>query len=532
MACRKAAYRAMTELSEWMEEQQAQADAKFAAIQQEQRKLWTPSHVFEACCASWLAHGAEIPIHSSSKMTCAVNSTQGCSGGCGKDHPRVTLDFSSSSSSSCHRDDHHNDTQQQRSMQQPRAIAIVSHPLDPFDNYFVSLCQEGLATPCPDYDNNKDNQTRYYLTGFLSTHLEKMHKEAPFGSHLIKVSAMALSSSRRAHEHYLEHQELERQAKKRKLQSTTVPFSNAPLLESVLEICYNHQTLQQHLDLADISWMRTSCKIMAKYAARLACLRMQQIQLDYSVLGNPIYRDVDDVNELDEEGSVVRVNHNELHFGVLSCRLPLVLLLDDKETPTTPAVFVPQENKEFDIASHGPFLVRVYLDHKPTAIDTFPEWKVLFPNQQPLEVKRSFVDPRVQSESMELVSSNMTFNIVSLDGQDSASLVLNGQPTTADSSNTSNQGTVSDLEQHEHRRGTCSLRSVTFDFNHLLGVYVRTKLPLAKRQLDDIKAKRPATAAEKNYVKALAKAAREAPQNARTFGRHSIIYYFYSETRE
>ena len=42
MACRKAAYRAMTEMSEWMEEQREKQEQLDEALYEEQRKIWTP----------------------------------------------------------------------------------------------------------------------------------------------------------------------------------------------------------------------------------------------------------------------------------------------------------------------------------------------------------------------------------------------------------------------------------------------------------------------------------------------------------
>lgn len=65
-------------------------------------------------------------------------------------------------------------------------------------------------------------------------------------------------------------------------------------------------------------------------------------------------------------------------------------------------------------------------------------------------------------------------------------------------------------------KGSFSIQQISFHFTHLLGIYVRKKLPLERVKMQD-RRDRPATRAEKQYVRALAKAAREAPGNARDF---------------
>jgi hypothetical protein len=526
MACRKAAYRAMTELSEWMEEQQAQAEEILAATKEEQRKVWTPTDLWEQCCTPWLAHGPEISMCATSSRTGFSNNSKGCSGGCGKDHPRVTLEFALVS---------HDDGKQHQ-----QAVATLSHALDPFVNYFVSLCKEGLASPCAYDDDDDDDKTRYYLTGYLHIHLEKMHKEAPFPSHLIKVSRNAVDASKRVQERYMEYQEeSKRQAKKRKMQLQD-PFSNMPLLDSVLDICYNNQTLQHHLDLADIGWMRTSCKVMAKYAARLASLRMKQIRLSYSVLGNPTIdanRDsltnmiYVDTNEREGRPHVLFIGYNHWRYTVLSSRLPLIssLLLDDHDDNNSkvatalraPEVFVPQEYKEFDINAHRSFLVRVYLDHNVAAGDTFPEKNVSFSVAPPLEVLRSCIDAPwlLPSEPRVPTPRYTTYKISTIVDHGASSLTQNDQQATTAADRNSNAPTTDQTtgseQQHWQRGGKFHVKSIKFDFNDLHSMYVRKKLTLAKLKLEEIKKKRSATFAEKNYVKALAKAAREAPEHVR-----------------
>ena len=68
-----------------------------------------------------------------------------------------------------------------------------------------------------------------------------------------------------------------------------------------------------------------------------------------------------------------------------------------------------------------------------------------------------------------------------------------------------------------HHKGNFSIDTIQFGFVDLLGIYVRKKFIQEKQKLSVIRRKRPVSRGEKEYVKALAKAAREAPGNAQTF---------------
>lgn len=254
MACRKAAYRSMVEVSEWKEEQQAKANARLRQLREELQPIWTPKHIFERCCAQFIQYGSGV----------YQNSTAECSGGCGKAHPRITLDF-----------------------REKKSFVRLSHGLDPFLQYFEKLIDQGLAT------KNQNKDLEYGLEGFLQDHIERLNSSKVIPKHMIQVSPAALAASRRAHERFLDQQgELEWHAAKRRKQAS---YAKTPthLLESVFEICYLHNLLE-HLDLCEIAWMRLSGNpIVSKIAARMASARLEEVSLSFSV--------VEDENERDHQ---------------------------------------------------------------------------------------------------------------------------------------------------------------------------------------------------------------------------------------
>ena len=179
------------------------------------------------------------------------------------------------------------------------SYARVSHDLKPFLDYFDSLCnnEKQLATKIttPTKGSWKGGGTEYKLVGFLHEHIDNLKKHQQqqqqrdkeskkkiiIGDHLIKCSSSDLAASHRAKERYLQQEELQNQGKRRKLNTGNGKATKC-LLESILEICY-HYNLQEHLDIVDIAWMRTSCKLFGKYAAKMATARMQDIRFSYSI---------------------------------------------------------------------------------------------------------------------------------------------------------------------------------------------------------------------------------------------------------
>lgn len=463
MACRKAAYRSLRDVSEWMEAQQERAAVKLAAIETQQRQVWTPTLLFDQCCSPWLADGLELLGHAKYTVT------KGCSGGCGKEHPKITLHFDNGT-----------------------ATAVLSHELDPFVQYFDGLCHTGLARQCA--------PMRYELTGYLHDHFDKLQATAKFGSHLIKVSASALAASKRAHEHQVEKDELEREAKKRKTQG---PEADGDVLSRIMEICRS-QNLQDHLDLAEIAWLRLSCKTMAKTAAKMARSRLQQVRLSYSVLvdGVAIGDTERNSEDLRSEGFLEATQSDGFidveRYTIVASHQPLSYANE------TAGTFVPKESASMpwdstildEISSDRSFrghLVRVYLEAAPQGASNlcFPERNCLF--SEPLEVARYRIDPRELREAGVHESSKLTFEVASVEATSGS--VLN--------------------------KGSFLVQSIQFDFNDLLGIYVRKKLPIEKKKMQEIRRQRPASRAEKQYVRALAKAAREAPGSSQAFNEMS-----------
>ncbi|CAB9520454.1 expressed unknown protein [Seminavis robusta] len=548
MACRKAAYRAMTELSEFMEAQQQEADAKQASLEAEQRRVWTPSAIFEQCCSQWLAYGPEISVHNN-RGGGISNSSQGCSGVCGNAHPKITLDYSDG------------------------ATAVLSHPLDPFLRYFDDLCQQGLASKTE--TNKEDGKPStgsttssslysYALSGFLDDHVTKLQQQqSMFGSHLVKVSSGALAASRRAKDQFLEQQELEREAKRRKTQG---PAATTNLLDSVLQICYESGNLLEHLDVAEISWMRLcGNQTMAKFAARMATHRLhKQMKLSYSVLINGRHTRVheghctqDEVpDRLCKTGSQgPRFATWAVAYHVLDTRMPLVMQQpqpqsqqpDNNGTSTsattkqsTATTFVPKQTQEFEWQaptfdglhtspggntqdvpeSFRGYLIRVFLE--PPDDPKLPETNCLFSTSGPLEVARVRVHSEMLQQEGIHTKEKLVYRIVSNNSNNctstatcepgSTGTISTAPPAAAPVATESAKPTTA---QNNHN--TLSVQSIQFTFTDLLGIYVRKKLPMAKRKFQEMKQQRPATRCEKEYVKGLAKAARDAPGRAAAF---------------
>ena len=482
MGCRKNAYRALTEMSEWMEAQREKNEEKLKALAEAQKKLWTPAVVFDRCCSKWLADGPEI--QPSGYQAGSALAAKGCSGACGKGHPRITLEWKS---------------------KQCTAVATVSHELDPFIKYFQELCDQGLAK------TSASNKMHYELKGFLKEHVDRLEQSAPFGMHLVKVSSSALAASQRAHKRHLEHEELEQEAKRRKMQGAS---ENSVLLERILEICYNH-SLPQHLDLADISWMRLSCKTMGKVAARMAKARMQYIKLSYSVLLNGrIVTETRHVNRREETfgeevwgeacDKKISGTHVERYILGLPCRpllkeQPSGIFRPDSDTRVkwqSPKLSLSEasHDEEVDATDYRGHVVRLFLE--PVLTETsknemaclLPEKDCLFSSL--VEIGRFPLEPADMKQSGEL-SSKIVYHV--------ENFVENSS---------------SDTVQYT---GDISIQCVKFGFADLLGVYVCKKLPIAKAKMHEIQRQRPATRMEKQHVKALAKAAREAPCSVRDF---------------
>ena len=242
-------------MSEWMEEQQQIADQQRVELEATQRRLWPPENVYVECCPLWLADGPALGGRGGSGVG---KQQRGCNGGCSKDHPRVTLTYADDDA------------------QSGLAMAIVSHDLKPFTDFFDDLCSNNRAELLESLP-----QRRYRLEGFLRCHVQALEACPTIPSHLIRVSPASLAASQRAEQRYVVRQEEARADCERKRPATI----SKDVLERVLDVCYFG--LLEHLDVASIAWMRLSgSPPMVKYAARMAQARMGQLSLSYHVMNS------------------------------------------------------------------------------------------------------------------------------------------------------------------------------------------------------------------------------------------------------
>jgi hypothetical protein len=470
MACRKSAYDALMEMSEYLERQSEYTAIARAKLEAEQRQIWTPPEILAKCCIPWLSDGSEVVGHRTNHHV-----AKGCSGGCGKDHPRITLEFDDTDGST----------------------AVLSHALDPFVQHFEELFEQGLAVKMEDGENRK-----YRLTGFLLDHNHRLQRSTRFGYHLVKLSRVSLAASRRAHDRQVdESEELERCEKKRRIQAASYSTDERNLFEEALQICFDNGSLLSHLDILEISWMRIcGDRTLRKFAAQLASNRLRQLRLTYSA----------SLRVIDETGLIHDASRV---FDFTNIRSGPFSLKCSEERPGTfvPAVedhIISWESSNLDSNNHEVFppLVTLTLrirvgfegadqDSKPISCE-LPEKDCLF--QQPIEVGWYHLDLPINFAEEPVPEGHCT---VSSQQTPCSKMTVEIFPGGLSCS-----------------RGSLSLLSLSFEFQHLLGIYARKKLPLAKQHMADLKKQRPVSRAEKDYVMAVAKAARVAPGSGeRTF---------------
>ena len=214
--------------------------------------------------------------------------------------------------------------------------------------------------------------------------------------------------------------------------------------------------------------------------------------------------------------------HDMEKYTLNASRLQLQLLTSSSK----PGIFVPKDKTKFqwdstdlndDYCGH---LIRLYLESAQVINTTkcninetyLPEKDCLFISGEPLEVARYSIEPKKISEegayeTSSFLQSDLTYRVES---------VYPGIIGVNDDNNVS----VSEEELSQvghHHKGSFSIDTIQFGFVDLLGIYVRKKFIQEKQKLSVIRRKRPVSRGEKEYVKALAKAAREAPGNAQTF---------------
>lgn len=427
-------------MSEYLEKQHAEEARHRRAFEEEQRKVWTPPSLLEKCCMQWLAHGPTRTVRSGSNL--ASVAYRGCCG-CLKEHPKIALDF-----------------------MEGVATASISHAFDPFVQLFTQLPEAVKVQPL----------TYQLKNGLLSDHYETIKQKV--GAHLVSIEPKALAASRRYYEKQLEQNEMQREAKRRKVLGGAAPTD---VLLTVLEICYNH-SLCDHLDVADIAWMRTTCKSsMGKIAARMARDRMRGIKLSYTSYSPSWDTDFDGFEMNDPP-------HRRLLRDTTTASLAALCPRD------------PQQPISWDYSGDNPSHVRieVHLDKKENS--DIPERRVFFSKYtKHLEVARYLIDSRQFHEEGVYKSFSQVQN-----RDEEGSLEY--------------RVTLCVLDENFFGRtsshGKINLESVKFTFGDLLGVYVRMKIYKAKQKYNRSPIKNPV---DKSYIKALAKATREAPGNVNSF---------------
>ena len=280
-------------LDEWWkklgrsDEQHRQLMIEWEDFVAQQERLWTPSDLRDKCCLRWLGHGKK-PIqllhhhhhyhhHSHHNMdhshqrrsnggptdTASSRSCDemifACSGGCHKLHPSITLHYD---------EDEH------------CCVAVVSHPLDPFEVYFERLVQQNIAIRITPF--------YFKLRGYVRENYYRIRRQEysgdadddmiKFGSHLVNIAVGALAKS-----DYAQKAELESAILAKRKQQQPPLQSYGPRLEDVLEIVRLHR-LGDDLDIMSIYCLRLVNKCIGQIASKIAKERIQTSTLTVNPL--------------------------------------------------------------------------------------------------------------------------------------------------------------------------------------------------------------------------------------------------------
>ena len=572
MACRKAADRALMAVASWREEQQENLEERRSEFLKTQYEEWihppaensprkppppamSMGDFDDRYCIQWLADGPEVPHHDSLRG--------GCSGGCGKFHPRLVLDWNNEHS---------------------HGIVLLeqgAEALVPFQNYMQKLCQQDMATCIPNEPlQNSDivpdskhscssSTPSYRLTGFLLEHLTTLNQQAAsqgdkanaLRNHLYKVhNRGALEASKKAHEMWMEQQDFEQAQKRRKLAEDTDNHMHTELLTKVLSICYNTGALSRHLNVIDIAFMRCASTLFRGYARLLSEEKMK-------ALLRPSFKVYEHITlypcQEEEEKFPIVIDPLNPSRGFRS-GISIFQLLDhqvrgqqqggfpmqprrvvDKEgtdesstdgsIPRLSMTFIPQSDSEipFMTGSNMSMLRRSIIENYRGHLYRIGFLQEGLGACPWLEVARFWLDSRDYTTAQE-ISVTAQYGIPL-----SAKFYL--KPVEETRTNAEERGTENPegqdeeterVENPENEQGDdesegndddydpwvklttqVELVDVSISFGDLLGVHVRRELPCAKAHLKEIQQQRPATRSEKDYVRALAKAAREAPGN-------------------
>ena len=496
-------------MSEYVAKQQEIASNRRQVLEEEARRQWGRENL-ESVCVPWLMEGREVPGHGGG----AIGNVVGCSGGCSKSHPRITLSFDGEKN--C-------------------CYASISHRLDPFINYFSKLCQEGLASKEANATATKlqlqtsggDAQVNYNLKGYLERHLAMLRQHLP--NHLVDVSPRDLAASRRAHEkHQFEEDERRERTKRLKLMASANGKSKTKngtcsdvdsrlrsnsVLDDVLQICFEHGSLTSHLTMAEISWMRLcGNRSLANAAARLAGQRMRSARLTYSVLVMPRNPEIKPNNRIPklDEGSI------KLQEFLSTSLIQEYIVAGSHRSLTAsdiknPCLFTPLESNVFRCSNSNNWSTT----NNSSTINRNND-----PRQQP-EALRDRVLVRLYLEDL---SFDSTVKFPERDCLAGRTMPIEFMRFQIDAIQDKAEGThnspCNKLTYKLLKRGPeidISVESINVGFEDLLGIYARKKLPIAKKDMQNIRNKRPLKRSEKECVKEIAKLAREMPRSNEPF---------------
>ena len=245
----------MDDVYAWVEEQRDINRRKFAQLLEQGRQIWTPRNVFNTCCVKWLIDGRR----SSDAYLDEYNPRNGCSS-CNRHHPVITLGFDCESNST---------------------TATLSHPLDPFLNYFDKLVAEGKAQRC--------TSTVYKLDGYLRPNYTALESYSGFGRHLIKIEDGAMDVSDALQTTAIE--EGERAKKRPRVNSNGVDEDDQKMppdmTREVMDVVMNERlNADLQNDPLSLYCMRSVNKLFKNMAESIAAEKIKTLTLSITPLVN------------------------------------------------------------------------------------------------------------------------------------------------------------------------------------------------------------------------------------------------------
>jgi hypothetical protein len=226
----------MDEVFAWVEDQRDRNRNDFYRFLEQQRNRWMPNHVFNRCCVKWLVDGN----YTWDEFQDEYSFRNGCQGNCGREHPRIVLDFD---------------------VTRKVTTATLSHPeLAPFQRYFQERVNQETAWV--------RDRSSYELNGFIRENQTKLRTQQYFGSHLVTVANGALEASDAAQREQLEEA---RPAKRPKTSSAT----DVDVLEKAMTIVLRDKSLGEELDLFSLYCLRQTSRFFRSMAMEIATSRLK-----------------------------------------------------------------------------------------------------------------------------------------------------------------------------------------------------------------------------------------------------------------